>query len=202
MEHTEVAERYARALIRDAGESADEIVENLSAVVSVLRDNEKLKVFFESPRVDRRIKHNVLKEALQNRVIDRVMNLVLLLIDKKREQILEPVSEFLSALNQRRKGVVPATITLARDLKSDSAEYKAIEEKVTESIKNHKDAFGLPEDRDPVIQIKARSNPDIVGGIIIRIDDYLWDASVKRYLSNWQRKVRSHKMTNEQGWIN
>lgn len=106
-------------------------------------------------------------------------NFCKVLIAKRRIHLLSEIVEAYVQLVSELEGVVTAEITTAVPL-SDAAILQAIES-VVARVKRRK------------VVLSARSNPTLIGGVVIRIGDEIYDGSVTAEL----RRVRERLLYNQ-----
>lgn len=193
MEQSEVAKRYAEAMVSIDGVDRLELEGNLERILKAFDQEESLKLFYESPRIDSRAKHNVLDKAFSGKIGQYALNLLHVLVEKDRESLLAEIYEAIVIENNRYAGRIRAFITTAVDISQDESITKDIQQ----NILSVKDRFGL-EKENLQVSLVPKVNKDLLGGIIIRIDDYLWDASVSTQLKRLKTNMKGKVVKN--GW--
>ena len=121
-----------------------------------------------------------------------------LLIDKGRAEVLQEILDQLILANDKKLGRVRASVTTSREIIDFEAKDQ-LAQQVEKSILEKKNLFGIENEKADVL-ISHKSNPDILGGVIIRIGDYVLDGSVRTFINKWKKGVSEHKMSNERGW--
>jgi F-type H+-transporting ATPase subunit delta len=171
----EIAQVYARALFEVAEErdSLDEIRDQLGTFADAMHDNRDLAVFFFSPYFSVPDK----KQALKRAVIDanpEFENFLEALIERHRMPAIFRIrSEFDSLWDEARR-LLPVKVTSA--VKLDE-----------ETVKGIGDRIGKQVDRQ--IQLSAEVDPDILGGIVLRVGNLILDASIKNRLEQLRQQV-------------
>ncbi|CUS78218.1 ATP synthase, F1 delta subunit [Candidatus Kryptonium thompsonii] len=94
------------------------------------------------------------------------MKFILLLVEKKREDLLHDIVKVYQELYDEKVGVVTAEVITALELNGN--ERKKIEKKILELTGAKK------------VKAIYKVDPSILGGIIIKIGDTVYDASIKR----------------------
>lgn len=178
------AGRYARALFEAASDPDDR------GVSAVARDLETVLALFAQPQVARVFRHRLVPPAKKQALIDEVLrgrvhplvqNLIRLLVDKGREDILSDIAAAYKRLVEAAHGVAGVEIRTAADLGADG--YSALQRKLSAIL-------GHP------VRLHPRVDPELLGGVILKIGDTLYDASVKRRLERLHRLLAG---TNGQG---
>lgn len=175
-------ERYARALLEIAVElnEVNKFEEELKWVDSVLKENNRLFLFFRNPLVERKNKKELADKILAKNISLKLKNFVYLLIDKRRTEFLEGIFEIFQVLADEHRGMVKASVQSAIELSSDKIE--AIRKRLEQKL-------------DKTIKIKASVHPEIIGGIIIYIGSSVIDRSLKGRL----KVLREQLLAKERG---
>lgn len=177
MSQRTVSRRYANALYEEA--DAEGLVEAVDDDVQMLRDTlettDELARFFESPVISQEKKDAVIRELLADRVEDLTLRFLRLLVRKDRETMTKAMLDEYRALRDEQQGIVDAEVTVARSLTEDDREAitKALEDKTGKSIRLH-----------------VTEDADLIGGLIIRIGDHVFDGSVRNQLTNLHDRLR------------
>jgi F-type H+-transporting ATPase subunit delta len=158
------ARRYAEAAFEIA--VRDDAVEAWLAALTAAEErlsDERVARILESPAVPLAARIELLDGLL---VVDRTgpRNLIALLIRRGRFDELGAVLREFRRLDARRKGLVEAIVTSAAPL--DDAERAALAERLTALT-------------GQTVQTQERVDPDLIGGIQVRIGDRLIDGSVR-----------------------
>ena len=180
MSQRTVSRRYATALYEEADASG--VLKAIDDDVLMLRDsiesNRELSRFFESPVIPKEKKDAIIRELLGDKVEDLVMRFLRLLVRKDRETLTKAILDQYQSLRDEHRGIVDATVTVAHPLAD--ADRKALVEALEE--KTGKD-----------IRLHVEEEPDLIGGLVIRIGDRVFDGSVRNQLN--ALRDRLHKAT-------
>lgn len=164
-----VARRYALALYQEAQEKglADRIDEDMDALRETLDSSHELLSLLRSPVIPRPKKEAVLGRLFEGNVDDLTMRFIKLLVEKAREALLPDVIVAYSALKDERLGVVEAHVRTAKPLGFDEAESlrKALEARSGKKVR-----------------MKMDVDPSLVGGLVVRMGDKVFDRSVRHQL--------------------
>lgn len=169
------ARRYAEAAFQIASRdgSVDEWQERLDQLAALLVD-ERIQQVAANPALGQEDRERVLLEALEWRPGDPAFNLVRLLLHRGRLGIAGAIAREYHRLVQRARGIVPATVTSATEL--SDAEQAAIRERLE----------GLT---DATIEMSVQVDPDLIGGVVVRIGDHMIDASVRGRLERLRHQL-------------
>jgi F-type H+-transporting ATPase subunit delta len=171
----EIARVYARALFEVAVEhdELDEIREQLDAFADAMNDNRDLAVFFFSPYFSVPEK----KEGLERAVLDAnpaLSNFLQALIERHRMPAIYRIrTEFAALWDQERK-LLPVQITSAVELSAETVD--SLGKRIGEQV-------------DRQIEVSATVDPDILGGVVLRVGNVILDASIKNRLEQLRKQV-------------
>jgi F-type H+-transporting ATPase subunit delta len=171
-----IARAYASALL-EVGErhgEAEAYGAAFQALAELFRSDERIKRFFQTPRVSQDARREVIRKTLSGRVPDRFLNFALLVLEKERQHLLPEIAAAYQAMLDEHLGRHRASVTLAR--RPDAATEALITERLSRM-------FG--ESVQPQITV----NPAIIGGLIVRYGDRLLDASLRRQLVALRREL-------------
>src|SRR3954452_20607140 len=171
----EIAAVYARSLFEVAREhdKLDVVREQLGEFADALSENRDLQVFLFSPYFSTAEK----EEGLERVVTDAdpvILNFLKLLIEKHRMPALFRIRSNFEALWEDENKLLPVHITSAVDL--DEIVVKQLGDRISEQT-------------DRKVDVSADVDPDILGGIVVRVGNSVLDASVRNRLDQLRRQV-------------
>jgi F-type H+-transporting ATPase subunit delta len=171
----EIADVYSRSLFEVAKEhgTLDRIREELAAFADALAQNRELAVFFFSPYFSTEEKEQGLRRA----VVDAdptLVNFLELLIEKHRMPVVYRVQRQFDALYDREHQRLPVEVTSAVAL--DASVVQALEQRIREQTGQN-------------VQLESNVDPDILGGIVLRVGNSILDASIRHRLEQLRREV-------------
>ncbi|HXB15456.1 MAG TPA: F0F1 ATP synthase subunit delta [Solirubrobacteraceae bacterium] len=171
----ELAQVYARALFEVAREQGklDELREQLAQFADAVESDRQLAVFFFSPYFSTAEKEQGLERILQG-ADENFVNFLKLLIEKHRMPVLFRIRAAYQHLWDEENKVLPVEITSAIEL--DPA--------TTENLGNT-----IGERAGRKVTLAARVDPDIIGGIVVRVGNSILDASIRNRLEQLRRQV-------------
>ena len=129
-----VAQAYAGALLEVAMEKkeADLYRDQLVAISATVEGDAQIQIFLESPKIRRSDKKAALEKALSGQVSETVLNLLRILIDRSRQDLIDDISQAYQDRMDAMAGRVNATITSATKL--SSAIRKALVGAITKKL--------------------------------------------------------------------
>ena len=166
---SEISEPYAQALMSLAqqNELADQFGETFRSLESLMSESQEFKDFVQNPVIANEDKKAVLKQVMGD-ANPYLVNFMMLLVDKRRIIFLESIVEQYLSLLRKLNQTVLAEVTSAREL---SDEQKG---NIVERVKR------IVEARD--VELKASVDPDLIGGVIIKVGSKVIDASLRGQL--------------------
>jgi F-type H+-transporting ATPase subunit delta len=174
-----IARVYAEALLRAAEKQhqADEILQELEALTQqVLRKDPHFQLFLSSGAMGRERKAHVIRSAFENRASDLLVNFLQVLNDHERLDLLPAIAAAYRALRDQRAGRIRVQVQSAVPLPDDQREQ--LRRKLAEIFR-----------KDP--QLETQVNPDLLGGMVVRVDDWLYDQSVRAQLEDIRKQITS-----------
>ena len=171
-----VARSYATTLfeLADKNGAVESYGDVLEVVARMLDENPQFRVFLETPRIDDEDRKRVVREAFGATLPTHVLNFVLLTIDKRRQRLLRKIAGEYHALVDERMGREHISVTVARPV--DDATRKIITDRLSSMLGKQ----AIPN---------IRVQPDILGGLVVRTGDTIYDGSVRRRLEGMRRRL-------------
>jgi F-type H+-transporting ATPase subunit delta len=173
----EIAQVYARSLFEVAKEQSklDVVKEQLGQFADALDGNRELSIYFFSPYFSTTEKSEGLGRLLEG--VDPVVeNFLKLLIENHRMPVIFRTRREYDVLWEQENQLLPVTVTSAVAL--DEATVKSIG-----------DAIGRQTGQQ--VELTANVDPDVLGGLIVRVGNSILDASIRNRLENLRRSVAS-----------
>ncbi len=166
----EVAEPYARALlsVAQSNNSLDELNGLAGDLLNLMSESDDLSSFLASPVAEDEAKKGVLKRVLGDEADPAFKNFVLLLVDRGRVSLTAPILRQFQAMVREVKQTVLAEVTSAVELTDEQKE--TIRQKV----------LGMTGAQ--AADIETSIDPDLLGGVIIRVGSQVVDASLRGQL--------------------
>ncbi len=171
----ELARVYARSLFDVAREQGklDELREQLGQFADALSETHELAVFFFSPYFSTKEKQEGLERLLEG-ADPILMNFLSLLIENHRMPVIFRIREQYEHLWEQENRTLPVEVTSAIEL----------DEATTEAL-----GRTIGERSGRKVKLAARVDPDILGGIVVRVGNSILDASIRNRLEQLRRHV-------------
>jgi len=164
------AHRYALALIQTMENNAgmEVILQDMRNLHELMTASRDMRVFLQSPVVNKEKKKSILQSLLKGKISEPMMDFIMLLCEKRRENVLPIIIEEFNDLCDIRMGIIRPRITSAIEL--SEKEKKTLESQL--NVKYNKKIM-------PVYSVQ----PDVRGGVAVQIGDTIINGTVKHQLS-------------------
>jgi F-type H+-transporting ATPase subunit delta len=171
----EIARVYARSLFEVAQEQEklDEVRDQIGEFADALSESRELQTFFFSPYFSTEEKKQGLDKALEGEE-DIVGNFLAVLIENHRMPALFRIRREIDRMWQDVNQLLPVQITSAIEL----------DEAVTKQIG---DEIGRQTGR--TVELTSTVDPDVLGGIVVRVGNSILDASIRTRLERLRKQV-------------
>jgi F-type H+-transporting ATPase subunit delta len=174
-----IARIYAEALLdaADKRQQTGEVLEQLEELVGdVLNRTTGSALFLASAVVGREHKRQALRRAFEGKINDTLYNFLLVLNDHDRLDVIRQVAITLRALHERRAGRMHVDVRAASPLGDEQQER--LRQELREKFK-----------REPILSV--RIDPELLGGLVVRVDDWVYDGSVRARLERIRNQLLS-----------
>jgi ATP synthase F1 delta subunit len=171
----EIAQVYARSLFEVASErgALDPIKEQLGQFADVLSANRDVAIFFFSPYFSTEEKKNGLHRMIEG--ADTVfMNFLETLVERHRMPVIFRIRERYTQLWDRANKLLPVQITSAVEL----------DERTVASIGDR-----IGQQTGERIELTSTVDPEILGGVVLRVGNFILDASIRNSLNQLRKQV-------------
>ena len=171
----EIAAVYARSLFEVAREQGklDVVREQLGEFADTLAENRDLQTFFFSPYFSTQEKKDGLRRAITD-ADPVVVNFLELLIENHRMPVVFRVRRVYDELWEEENQLLPVEVTSAVEL--DEGTVRQIGDRISQQTGRR-------------VELSARVEPEILGGIVVRVGNSVLDASVRNRLETLRRQV-------------
>jgi len=165
-----IARNYAEALFA-AGDTFGPL---LDAVAGAIQADERIAMALESPRVSKAAKAQILERALQGEAPREFVRFLQAVVRRGRQSLLAEMAQEYQVLLDVKLNRVHAGVTLADE--ADARTQKQVVDRLTKALGREVRAY-------------FRSDPRILGGVVVRVGDRIFDGSVRRRLTVLQRRM-------------
>lgn len=173
-----IAERYARALLEAAGERelVAAVADDLGTFMQALAENQDLSRYFYHRQLT-----PIKKQAMLMPVVEQLLqeqltrNFLQLLWQKKREVELPGIVAAYQDVLRQSRGEIVADVTSVRQL--SESELQQLGKQIKQLTESQ------------TVHLKARIDKTILGGLVLRIGDKVYDGSLARRLQQLRQKL-------------
>jgi len=171
-----VAKNYAETLFELArrNDGVESYGQAIATVAGIIDDDPKFRMFLETPRIEDDDKKVVVRRAFGKALPKHVVNFVLVTIDKRRQRLLRRISREYDLLLDEHLGREHVEVTVARQV--DDATTQLISERLSSALGTRV----IPH---------VRVKPEILGGLVVRTGDTIYDGSIRRRLDGMRRRL-------------
>jgi F-type H+-transporting ATPase subunit delta len=165
-----VAQVYAKALIEaaEASGQTDAVVEQLDSLVDdVLDQHADLETLFASALVSEEEKTSILDRVFGAQALPLVLNFLKVLARRERLDCVRAVQQQARKIYNEMRGHVAVQVRTAAPIDSN------IERLISDGVKEE---LGL------TAQLETTTEPELIGGVVLRIGDKVFDGSVATQL--------------------
>jgi len=179
MKSTTIARNYAEALFLAAeADRGAAMVERygrlLEAVAGAIQADERIAVALDSPRVSKAAKAALLARALGRLAPAPFVRFLEAVVRRGRQGLFAEIAQQYDVLQDAKLNRVHAGVTLAQE--PDARLEKQIVERLTAALGKE-------------VRAHFRADRGILGGVVVRVGDRIYDGSVRRKLAVLRRKM-------------
>lgn len=175
-----VSKTYGEALYEIAMESedvakADDLLAQVQQISQILRENPDFDKLMMHPGVSEPEKLQAVETVFKGRVSDEITGLIKIVVQKERYGELQNIFKYFVDKMKEQKGIGVAYITTAIPM--------------TEAQKSATVAKLLETTAYKSIEAEFIVDADLIGGMVIRMNDRVVDSSVRSKLSDLKRQL-------------
>lgn len=175
----QLGKTYARALVGAAKNAgvADEVIGQLDRLVDeYLGGSPQLRAAFASPRVDQADKLRVIDRLFGDQLNPILVKFLKVMAGRDRLAYVHAVRDAADNLHDEMMGRVVASVRTAVPL--DDALRSQISDRIG-SIMNKE------------VRLRESVDPELIGGMVIRVGDRVFDSSVSNQLDKMAKRTRA-----------
>ncbi|HEY9792637.1 MAG TPA: ATP synthase F1 subunit delta [Candidatus Obscuribacterales bacterium] len=172
------ATNYAEALMQLAAESSTDktVLEDLQRVAEVIRLTPEFEVILRHPGIKPSEKKQLLISTFSNKINDLTLRLLELLSDRRRLDLVTPISVAYETLWREKQNILDGTLYYAE--KPDSRILSEIKSRLKETL-------------GKTLELKEKEDKSLIGGYVLRIGDQIIDGSLKGRLQSIEKQLLS-----------
>lgn len=188
MNNRSLARRYAQALFLSSQEKnmLDEVEAELKMVIESIAGSRELAGIIDKDLISPEAKKAVLVKLFDGKIASQTMSFIKLVVDKHREKYLQEILEEYIALADTARNMLEAEVKTASELSPGQQE----------AIKQ-----GLSSYTGKDVRLKVEVDPSLLGGIMVKIGDKVYDGSARRQLQTLKERLESVHFEEDRGEI-
>jgi F-type H+-transporting ATPase subunit delta len=171
-----IARNYASALF-ELGErlgQTEPFADLIAGVATAMLTEPKIRTAIESPRVPKPVKQRLLEDALREFAPPQFLRFLGAVVKRGRQALLPMISDQYTAFVDEKLNRLRAGVTLARE--PDEALQEAVRVRLSEVTGKEV----IPH---------FRTDPSILGGLVLRVGDRIIDGSLRRRMLTLKRQL-------------
>lgn len=170
-----IGRRYAGAIFDIARKQGtiDRTLEDVQGIAQVF-SNRKIAYLLNEPKVPAKRKETAIRQALASKVLPTSLNLALLVVQRELVDAMQNIANELEKLVLDYKNEAKAEVTSAAPM--DEAQSNAVKQ-------------ALERRTGKTIIMQTKVQPEILGGVVARVEDKVIDGSVRYRLSALRQQL-------------
>ena len=175
----QIAKNYAQALSESA---ASDLTTHETFLTEIKVINESLNQvknsweIFYNPAISGDEKKGLVKKLLSGKINAKLLNFLFLLIDKNRFDLLPEIQNQLFKIVNNLKNTVVAEVQSASII--DTASLESLKQRLENILTNNEK-----------VTIETKVNPELIGGLVVKVNDLVYDGSIKGKLEVLKRRL-------------
>jgi len=164
-----ILQRYAVSLLESALEknNLDVVTSDIRTIVGSMENSRELQLMLDSPIIRPELKLSILQEIFETKISKDTMDFIKFVVDKRRVNSIKSIGKRFLELRDEHLGIANVLVTTVTDFSQvQKDELKNKMEKIL----------------DKKVQLSFRTDAELVGGFIAKVDDTLYDASIRHQL--------------------
>jgi F-type H+-transporting ATPase subunit delta len=175
MRESKVASRYAKALFDYAAEEKilDQVREDMDVIYDLSEASRHFRLFLQSPVIRKDKKLAVINEIFKPHISKQALTYLQIIVRKSREAYIPGIALDFIHLHKEHQGIKLATLVTAAPVDED------VRKKVI---------LFLERRTKFKIELHEQTDPSLIGGFVIKIENFQYDASLLRQFKRLKRE--------------
>ena len=171
-----ISTRYAKALMELATEKNDlkQVADDMELVFNVIAESKELRIVLKSPVIKTEKKEAILNEIFKSRIGNVSANFIQFVVEKNRENLIYDILKRFRELYYLKINRVEAHIASSVELTEQQ------KDQLQSSLEQY-----TKKDVTSIFSI----DDSIIGGFVVKINDTVFDASIKQQLNKLRKKL-------------
>ena len=156
--------------------SLEEAMQDMKLIQEICKTSRELRLLLKSPIVTTDRKSRIIRQIFENKVSKLTLSFLLIILRKRRENIIPDLAVEFLELYKDFKGILTTWLKTAYP--------------VSEEVRGK--IIGILEKQtNKEIELFEETNPEIIGGFILRWKDQQYDASILRQINKLKYEIAS-----------
>jgi len=183
-----LAEVYAEALLTRVPDphQRQQILAQFEQVLELMEQVEGFEALYTANLVGRGNLRDLIRRAFGGRCREEVWSFLCLLAVRGKGQLLRPTVARMREMCDEDRGVVQAAVTTA----------VALDDQTRERVRTH-----LAETLAAPVKLQLRVDPRVMGGMVLRVGERLYDASTAGKFRTLTRRIQESLAKNSPGRV-
>ncbi len=179
MDESAITVRYAKALFSLAKENQwlSSLKEDTALISAVCSQSDDFNILLKDPVIHPSEKIRLIGLIFKKKVHKTTLDFLTLVTRNKRETYIPSISRYIQTLIRKEKNIKTVVISTAQEL----------DENLLQKIQKI-----LEKELKATVELSQKVNPEIIGGLILRIDNQQYDASVSTQLEKLKKTLLNH----------
>ncbi|MCL2073529.1 MAG: ATP synthase F1 subunit delta [Marinilabiliaceae bacterium] len=172
-----ISTRYAKALLQigqEQGNLQHFLYDNATKFYNALNDTAEFDVFIKNPIIKDAQKKSMVRSVFGKMFNETMLNFIEIIIENRREMLINDIFRNFLYLYRQQQGIKSVTVVTSISIDDN---YKNQIRKI------------LEKKLDAEIELECKVDADIIGGLIIIIDDKQADGSIAGELRELKKKM-------------
>jgi len=176
MENIKVSMRYAKAIypVAKLEGNITAFITDLATIVNAINQSRELKLLVNSPIISPVKKNTIFSEIFNEKVSVLAMNFLHLVVSKGRTKFIEGIYNCMNFLYNKENNIIKCQVVSAFELNDDT------KEKIIQFLKDTTKANIIAD---------YTVDNSIIGGLLVRIDDKVYDTTIKNKLKELKKSL-------------
>lgn len=172
-----LAKRYSDALI-DVAQSKnelDDVYSDLQTVSEALSSVDELNAFLSHPVIPLSEKKDMVKSVFEGKIKEDTLNLLFILLEKNKINLINTILYCFEESMDEAKNILKVSVISAVEVDDD------LKQKLKEKLENK---------LNKAVKFEFEMNPEIIAGLVLKIQDKVIDGSMAAKLEGFKKILR------------
>lgn len=172
-----ISKTYGEALFSLAVDEAkvDDFEQEIEVIIQVLHENPDFQKLMNHPKISKEEKIQVIHTVFEKRISEELVGFLTIIVSKERYNELDAILEYFQTEVKAMKGIGVAYVTTVIELNEN--QKKQVVTKLLETTNYNQ------------MEMHYAINKNLIGGMVIRIEDRVVDSSVKTKLEKLESQL-------------